>query len=531
MELGKILLGPVFTVFQFGMGPSTEWADVSSRKGLLLESTGAEQVRLNPNKEVELVFRNDSPKRVLLRGALESADWAESASLLRAVLGLDVHGNPILWDFATAGNLIVSGISQSGKTTVLRSLLLSLLYARGPNSLATAILTSCPEELEVASVLPHMVMPVSAMTRWNATASWLQEEIGGRHALFMRVGATDQDSFNNYVRNSPSAQKDGLFLVPPVVVFLDEPDTAEIDTGTLNRLLDVGPKTGVFLVIATQNVGLAAELAQLRVGILSLKQLSRQDSLAILGESGAEDLRKCGEFLLAKHMQSASSGVGFVYVMSNPSIPGRVKIGRTDYQPSVRAQQLSGTSVPTAFRVEYEAMVSDSIAGERLAHRKLSRHRTNENREFFDVSIAEAIRVVKAIELEFPVSQSGDGHRVSGVAPADATDETLRRVCEFLKKNGPPVRRLRLGDADLEGEMGDNDGLDDLEDGSDDDLIPQAIDVLKSTRSASTSMLQRRLRIGYNRAARLMELLEQKGIVGPENGAQPREILADLDRI
>ena len=51
-----------------------------------------------------------------------------------------------------------------------------------------------------------------------------------------------------------------------------------------------------------------------------------------------------------------------------------------------------------------------------------------------------------------------------------------------------------------------------------------------ASRRASTSMLQRRLRIGYNRAARIMELMEEKGIVGPENGAQPREILANLDK-
>jgi len=113
------------------------------------------------------------------------------------------------------------------------------------------------------------------------------------------------------------------------------------------------------------------------------------------------------------------------------------------------------------------------------------------------------------------------------------SDEEIARMVEHLKKNGPPAYRQevqeqvdRVGDED-EGE----DGIDELEEGSDDDLLPQAIDVLKSTRRASTSMLQRRLRIGYNRAARLMELMEQKGIVGPENGAQPREILADLERL
>jgi S-DNA-T family DNA segregation ATPase FtsK/SpoIIIE len=63
----------------------------------------------------------------------------------------------------------------------------------------------------------------------------------------------------------------------------------------------------------------------------------------------------------------------------------------------------------------------------------------------------------------------------------------------------------------------------------DDELLAKAIDVLRSTKRASTSMLQRRLRIGYNRAARLMEELEDRDIVGPENGSSPREILVDLD--
>ncbi len=53
--------------------------------------------------------------------------------------------------------------------------------------------------------------------------------------------------------------------------------------------------------------------------------------------------------------------------------------------------------------------------------------------------------------------------------------------------------------------------------------------VLRSSKRASTSMLQRRLKIGYNRAARIMEILEDEGIVGPENGQNPREILKDLD--
>ena len=70
---------------------------------------------------------------------------------------------------------------------------------------------------------------------------------------------------------------------------------------------------------------------------------------------------------------------------------------------------------------------------------------------------------------------------------------------------------------------------DDGGDDGGDELLGDAIDVLRSSKRASTSMLQRRLRIGYNRAARLMEELEERGIVGPENGSSPREILVDLD--
>lgn len=60
------------------------------------------------------------------------------------------------------------------------------------------------------------------------------------------------------------------------------------------------------------------------------------------------------------------------------------------------------------------------------------------------------------------------------------------------------------------------------------ELLEQALEIIRQTRRASTSSLQRRLRIGYNQASRLMEMLEQKGLVGPARGALPREILFDI---
>lgn len=117
---------------------------------------------------------------------------------------------------------------------------------------------------------------------------------------------------------------------------------------------------------------------------------------------------------------------------------------------------------------------------------------------------------------------------------AFVSDEEVIEMVEFLKRNGPPqyaqsvqqqIDRAAKEDDD-EGEDSDTSDM-----GDDEELFKQALDVLKSTRRASTSMIQRRLRIGYNRAARIMDLMEDKGIVGPENGSSPRDILVDLDNM
>ena len=117
---------------------------------------------------------------------------------------------------------------------------------------------------------------------------------------------------------------------------------------------------------------------------------------------------------------------------------------------------------------------------------------------------------------------------------AFVSDDEVQKLVEFLKVNGPPVYanevQAQIDRAAREDDDDDDSGEDgDL--GDDEELYQQALEVLKSTRRASTSMIQRRLRIGYNRAARIMDLMEDKGVVGPENGSSPREILLDLDKL
>jgi S-DNA-T family DNA segregation ATPase FtsK/SpoIIIE len=109
---------------------------------------------------------------------------------------------------------------------------------------------------------------------------------------------------------------------------------------------------------------------------------------------------------------------------------------------------------------------------------------------------------------------------------AFVSDDEINGIVEYLKQNGEPQYEEAVqNEIDRGGEGGSGD------DGDQDPLYEDALDVLRTTRRASTSMLQRKLKIGYNRAARIMEILEDRGIVGPENGASPREILVDPDTL
>jgi len=112
---------------------------------------------------------------------------------------------------------------------------------------------------------------------------------------------------------------------------------------------------------------------------------------------------------------------------------------------------------------------------------------------------------------------------------AFVSDDEIEAIVEFLKENNDPPQIAQEVQQQIDAGGDDGGPTAGTGESDGDELLPDAIDVLRSTKRASTSMLQRRLRVGYNRAARLMEALEERGIVGPENGSSPREILVDLD--
>ncbi len=100
------------------------------------------------------------------------------------------------------------------------------------------------------------------------------------------------------------------------------------------------------------------------------------------------------------------------------------------------------------------------------------------------------------------------------------SDDEVKRAVTFLKKQGRPIYDENILKAHEKAvEAGAMDG-----DEVDEEYFEQAVELIADTRQASISMVQRRLRIGYNRAARIIETMEAKGMVGPADGAKPRQV-------
>jgi S-DNA-T family DNA segregation ATPase FtsK/SpoIIIE len=104
------------------------------------------------------------------------------------------------------------------------------------------------------------------------------------------------------------------------------------------------------------------------------------------------------------------------------------------------------------------------------------------------------------------------------------TDDEIHRLVEFVSAQSPPAFDTAMHEKLQSAATPEEDVTDE-----DEELVEKCLEIIRQEKRASTSLLQRRLRLGYTRAARIVDILEQRGILGPGEGAKPREILVDLD--
>ena len=99
------------------------------------------------------------------------------------------------------------------------------------------------------------------------------------------------------------------------------------------------------------------------------------------------------------------------------------------------------------------------------------------------------------------------------------------RLVDFVSAQSPPAFDLAMHEKTANASAAPDEDVTD----EDEELVEKCLEIIRQEKRASTSLLQRRLRLGYTRAARIVDILEQRGILGPGEGAKPREILVDLD--
>ena len=134
-------------------------------------------------------------------------------------------------------------------------------------------------------------------------------------------------------------------------------------------------------------------------------------------------------------------------------------------------------------------------------------------------------------DMLFTSSELSKPKRIQG---AYLSEEEINKVTNFIRENNKNFSADTEEPKDLNFENGvaNSDNLSNIfdeyaESGEEDELYDEAVETVKAAKKASASLLQRRLKIGYARAARLLDIMEAKGIIGPGEGAKPREVYYD----
>jgi len=142
-----------------------------------------------------------------------------------------------------------------------------------------------------------------------------------------------------------------------------------------------------------------------------------------------------------------------------------------------------------------------------------------DSRTILDTSGAE--KLLGGGDLLFVSSELSKPKRIQG---AYLGEEEIKAVADFIKDHND-ISGEEVIVANFENGKGSEDGVfSDFADDDDDELYHEAVRVVREARKASASLLQRRLKVGYARAARLLDLMEEHGIIGPGEGAKPRDV-------
>jgi len=334
-EIREIRPGPVVTVFEVhlekGSNPlrAVGLADDIGRA----MNAGSVRVAVLPaptGAGVAIEIPNVHRHRASLRDLLSGESYRSFGGSLPVALGRSTGGLPIVADLALLSNVLIAGRENSGKSTCLRSMLLSLVFRHGADDCRLVLFD--PKFLEFGSFngIPQLLCPVlSEVEKMMAALDWIVDEMDERAKRMAKLTARSVEIFNNRVRN---ARKRGEMIartvhtgfcertgqpiyeheqmefepMPHIVVAIDElsvlmgaaPRECE---AALVRIAEKGRGVGVHLVAATKTTTglcLSEKIRASMASAIAFRLGSKVDSRLVLGEQGAEQLLDQGDAIL-----------------------------------------------------------------------------------------------------------------------------------------------------------------------------------------------------------------------------------------
>ena len=466
--------GPVVTQFEVVPAPGVKAQRIVALADDLAMAMRAASIRVAPipgKGAVGVEVPNPKARMVTLRELLESPEWDGSRGMLPLALGRDLTGKPIVADLAKMPHLLIAGATGTGKSVAINSVITSLIYRYTPRELRLLMVDPKMVELSMYNTLPHLRHKVVTHSHDAAAVlKWAVFEMNRRYELLQANGARNLSDFNRKVVDGKTLRYP-LKARPTITsVAAEAPDTppAPPEPDTYNE--------GVLPMI----VLIIDELADLMMTV----QGEVETPLAML----AQKARAIGiHLILATQRPSVNVITGLI----KANFPSRI-----------------------AFRVASKV----------------------DSRTILDGNGAEAL--LGNGDMLFLPPGSSEPMRIQGAFIS--TDES-ERVMEWYAARRE-ARRVKLADgaerpeddilaliraqeAEVEGgprEQGDE---------KRDAVFREAAELCIQNQGGSTSLLQRRLSIGYGRAARVIDQLHMAGILGPPDGSKPREVLIGFDQL
>ena len=510
---GDITKGPTITRYEVYPARGVRVDRIVTYERDIARATLAERINILapiPGKDtVGIEIANSRKQMVTLRELLECDDFQNAKARIPIALGKDVYGRAIIADLAAMPHGLVAGTTGSGKSVCINSIIASILYRFSPEDLRLIMIDPKVVEMQMYNTLPHLVVPVVTDPKKVLLAlKWAVNEMEKRYAIFAKCGVRNMASFNT--RPAPKSQKEldadraakvaASKPAPPVTIDPDVEPAAASSADILGRDPTVlngdseqygTPDSEREIVGEELN---RAEQAELGIvvprddGIVVPEKMPFiviiVDELADLMQTAPADV----ELLIARITQKArAAGIHMIIATQTP-----------------RADVITGV-----IKANVPCRIAFQVAS------------PLDSRVILDENGAE--RLLGMGDLLYRPPGTSRLVRAQGVL---VTDDEVKRIVDFTSGQSD-----QCFESEIHQKLESMSGGDDEEEVSDEDeeLVQKCMEVMQQEGKASTSLFQRRLRLGYTRAARILDILEQRGYVGPGDGAKPREILRNPD--